>query len=225
MRDTAKRQVRVRDLAKELGVEIKAVMQFLKDIGEFVGTSASNIEEPVTLKVRAAFAGPWEAREPNPRNNPVPPESAVLNTGLSAPTQRARRENNPYAPPQERPRDRWVLRVPRKVNADRRDKGERHMSETPDKKADDYSAAQAYHPSPTFEDLEWKVRGICETGRDVWLSHGLKSNQARIAAGCIEARILPSDLASDVHGFTILFRVTHGESPAGVARIWKRGIA
>jgi len=222
--DTTKRQVRVRDLAKELGVETKAVMQFLKDIDEFVPSPASNIEEPVARKVRAAFAGPLGARARDIRSNSVTPQTAAANHGLSAPTQRDRRENSPYASPQERPRDRWVLPVHRKGNEARSDK-ERYVSETPDPGSDDYSAAVAYRPSPIMKDWEWKVRGICDTERDVWLSHGLRPDQARIAAECVEARIQPSDLASDVDGFTILFRVTHGEPPAGVARIWRRGIA
>jgi len=223
--DTTKRQVRVRDLAKELGVETKAVMQFLKDIDEFVRSPASNIEEPVARKVRAAFAGPLEARARDPRPNPVTPQTAAVNQGLSAPTQRHRRENSPYASPQERPRDRWVLPVQRKGNEARGDKQQRYVSETPDSGAGDYSAAVAYRPSPTMKDWEWKIRDICDTERDVWLSHGLRPDQARIAAECLEARIQPSDLASDVDGFTILFRVTHGEPPAEVARIWRRGIA
>jgi hypothetical protein len=180
LRDTAKRRVRVRDLAKELDVETAAVMAFLKDSGEFVRSSASNIEEPVARGVRAFFAGPLEARAHDPRPNPVTPQTAAVSHGLSAPTQRDRRENNPYASPQERPRDRWVLGVPRKVNEARSDKGERYMSETSDPGADDYSAAVAYRPSTTMKDWEWKVRDICETERDVWLS--MASDQTKPAS-------------------------------------------
>ena len=49
-------KVRVYELAKELGVESMAVMNQLKDMGEFVRSAASPIETPVVQRLKEAFA-------------------------------------------------------------------------------------------------------------------------------------------------------------------------
>ena len=49
-------KVRVYELAKEFGVESKAVMDQLKDMGEFVRSASSTIEAPVVRRLREAFA-------------------------------------------------------------------------------------------------------------------------------------------------------------------------
>ena len=46
---------RVYELAKELGLESKALVSWLKDNGEFVRSASSTVEMPVERKVRAAF--------------------------------------------------------------------------------------------------------------------------------------------------------------------------
>src|SRR5947199_827090 len=57
-------KVRVYELAKELGVESKAVMAKLQEMGEFVRSASSTIEAPVVRRLResigsqAAQAGP-----------------------------------------------------------------------------------------------------------------------------------------------------------------------
>ena len=48
-------KVRVYELAKELGVESKAVVAKLNELGEFVKSSSSSIEAPVAKRLRAAF--------------------------------------------------------------------------------------------------------------------------------------------------------------------------
>jgi len=45
-------KVRVYELAKELGVESKALLQHLKEQGEFVRSASSTIEPPVVRKIR-----------------------------------------------------------------------------------------------------------------------------------------------------------------------------
>ena len=46
---------RVYELAKELGVESKTVLEKLKDMGEFVKSASSTVEAPVVRKLKAAF--------------------------------------------------------------------------------------------------------------------------------------------------------------------------
>ena len=49
-------KVRVYELAKEFGVESKAVMAKLQEMGEFVRSASSTIEAPVVRRLTEAFA-------------------------------------------------------------------------------------------------------------------------------------------------------------------------
>ena len=51
-------KVRVYELAKEFGVESKAVMAKLNEMGEFVRSASSTIEAPVVRRLKEAFGGP-----------------------------------------------------------------------------------------------------------------------------------------------------------------------
>ncbi|GAB94727.1 translation initiation factor IF-2, partial [Kineosphaera limosa NBRC 100340] len=48
-------KVRVYELAKELGIESKTLLNHLKDQGEFVRSASSTIEPPVVRKIRETF--------------------------------------------------------------------------------------------------------------------------------------------------------------------------
>src|ERR1700756_642263 len=50
-------KVRVYELAKEFGVESKAVMTKLEEMGEFVRSASSTIEAPVVRRLKEAFGG------------------------------------------------------------------------------------------------------------------------------------------------------------------------
>ncbi|MFY9851760.1 MAG: translation initiation factor IF-2 N-terminal domain-containing protein, partial [Trebonia sp.] len=50
-------KVRVYELAKEFGVESKAVMAELENMGEFVRSASSTIEAPVVRRLKEQFAG------------------------------------------------------------------------------------------------------------------------------------------------------------------------
>ena len=54
--------VRVYELAKELGIDSKALVKELTAMGEFVRSPSSTIEAPVVRKVREAF--PQQATAP-----------------------------------------------------------------------------------------------------------------------------------------------------------------
>src|SRR5258707_2746252 len=55
-RESAVAKVRVYELAKEFGVESKAVMAKLQEMGEFVRSASSTIEAPVVRRLKEAFA-------------------------------------------------------------------------------------------------------------------------------------------------------------------------
>jgi translation initiation factor IF-2 len=48
-------KARVYELAKELGVDSKTVLEKLKDMGEFVKSASSTVEAPVVRKLKNAF--------------------------------------------------------------------------------------------------------------------------------------------------------------------------
>src|ERR1700757_5255684 len=58
-------KVRVYELAKEFGVESKAVMAELEKMGEFVRSASSTIEAPVVRRLKERFAG--DSAKPAPQ--------------------------------------------------------------------------------------------------------------------------------------------------------------
>ena len=80
-------KVRVYELAKEFGVESKAVMDQLKEMGEFVRSASSTIEAPVVRRLKEAFASTAQDQQSRSRpaasaprdetSSPAAPGSAV----------------------------------------------------------------------------------------------------------------------------------------------------
>ena len=60
-------KARVHELAKELGLESKNVLAWLKENGEFVKSASSTIEAPVARKLREAFPAAAPAAAPTPK--------------------------------------------------------------------------------------------------------------------------------------------------------------
>ena len=80
---------RVHEVAAEYGIDSKTALAKLKEIGEFVKTSASTIEPPVARKLRAALEAEGL--------KPVPAEAAA------APAAKSTRSATPAAPVSEEP--------------------------------------------------------------------------------------------------------------------------
>ncbi|MGA9749664.1 MAG: translation initiation factor IF-2 N-terminal domain-containing protein, partial [Nocardioides sp.] len=59
-------KTRVHELAKELGVESKVVLEKLKEMGEFVKSASSTIELPVEMKFKKAYGADLAAAAPAP---------------------------------------------------------------------------------------------------------------------------------------------------------------
>jgi translation initiation factor IF-2 len=69
-------KVRVYELAKEFGVESKAVMAKLQEMGEFVRSASSTIEAPVVRRLKEAFSA--EApKQAQAKKAAAPPQAAV----------------------------------------------------------------------------------------------------------------------------------------------------
>ena len=69
--------VRVYELAKELGLESKEVLQTLKDMGEFVRSASSTIEAPVARKLREHVASEKPAASAPAKAQPARPAPAA----------------------------------------------------------------------------------------------------------------------------------------------------
>ncbi|MFD0263927.1 translation initiation factor IF-2 N-terminal domain-containing protein, partial [Kitasatospora indigofera] len=81
-------KVRVYELAKELGLESKAVMAKLTELGEFVRSASSTIEAPVVRKLTDALGvAPTggSAAKPGPRKPAAPQPAGGSAAGSAAP--------------------------------------------------------------------------------------------------------------------------------------------
>jgi len=57
-------KVRVHELAKELGVTSKVVLETLKDMGEFVKSASSTVEAPVERRLKEDYGETLKAKAP-----------------------------------------------------------------------------------------------------------------------------------------------------------------
>ncbi|MFN2522889.1 MAG: translation initiation factor IF-2 [Mycobacteriales bacterium] len=114
-------KARVHELAKELGLESKNLLSWLKENGEFVKSASSTIEAPVARKVREAFpaapaAAAAPAKAPAKKASPAAPSApapeapaapvAEAPAAAAMPTRPApapgpRPGNNPFSSPAE----------------------------------------------------------------------------------------------------------------------------
>lgn len=97
-------KARVYELAKELGVDSKTVLEKLKDMGEFVKSASSTVEAPVVRRLKAAFPKPGEASQESNTNTKKPaakkhtaPKPAAPKPA-AAPTPAAAQAAKPAAP-------------------------------------------------------------------------------------------------------------------------------
>ncbi|MDA8435704.1 MAG: translation initiation factor IF-2 N-terminal domain-containing protein, partial [Actinomycetales bacterium] len=70
-------KVRVYELAKELGVESKAVVAKLQEMGEFVRSASSTIEAPVVRRLREAFPAAPAVAAPKAATKTAAPKPAA----------------------------------------------------------------------------------------------------------------------------------------------------
>ena len=86
-------KVRVYELAKEFGVESKAVMAKLQEMGEFVRSASSTIEAPVVRRLTEAFAAQSSAAQS------LRPVKAQQASQAKEPAREARRGQRPQVAP------------------------------------------------------------------------------------------------------------------------------
>ena len=77
-------KTRVHELAKELGVESKVVLEKLKEMGEFVKSASSTIELPVEMKFKKTY-GEELAKAAAPAQKAAPAKKAPAKKAEPAP--------------------------------------------------------------------------------------------------------------------------------------------
>ena len=82
-------KVRVYELAKEFGVESKAVMAKLQEMGEFVRSASSTIEAPVVRRLKDEFAQPGGQGRRRWRGSKAPSAARRSANGTAAEVQEA----------------------------------------------------------------------------------------------------------------------------------------
>ena len=97
-------KVRVYELAKELGVESKALMAKLGELGEFVRSASSTIEPPVVRKLRDIYPAPSEQPAPPPAApKPTAKSAAPAAAAPEAQVTEASAPSRPIEPPADEP--------------------------------------------------------------------------------------------------------------------------
>ncbi|MDQ3103805.1 MAG: translation initiation factor IF-2 N-terminal domain-containing protein, partial [Actinomycetota bacterium] len=69
-------KVRVHELAKELGVPSKTVLETLKDMGEFVKSASSTVEAPVVRRLNDQYGDQLKAQA-KPARKPAAKQAAA----------------------------------------------------------------------------------------------------------------------------------------------------
>ncbi len=82
-------KVRVYELAKELGVESKALLAHLKEQGEFVRSASSTIEAPVVRKIKESWASTSQAVAAAPAARTSAPAPAAPSAPCGRPLERS----------------------------------------------------------------------------------------------------------------------------------------
>ncbi|MGO9143650.1 MAG: translation initiation factor IF-2 [Streptosporangiaceae bacterium] len=88
-------KVRVYELAKEFGVESKAVMAKLQEMGEFVRSASSTIEAPVVRRLKDEFAGQQPKQAKAAGGSSQPPAAAEGKRNVNGQAAAARAEAAP----------------------------------------------------------------------------------------------------------------------------------
>ncbi|MCH4208979.1 translation initiation factor IF-2 [Bifidobacterium sp.] len=102
---------RVYELAKDFGVDSKAVLEKLKDMGEFVKSASSTVEAPVVRRLKNAFAGSEPQKTDTRKPGAGASKGATPNTANTS--RNAARSSSASPTPQGRSQERGETARPR----------------------------------------------------------------------------------------------------------------
>jgi hypothetical protein len=234
--ETQLSKIRVAALARDLGIPSRKLLEILNGMGEYTKSASSTVEAPTVRKVRAHLDRSAPGTPPPPATPPERPQ----NNPWKPPAIRARDVAKPprYTGARPRPRSRFQ-RAPEAPTPYRPStvapplvgQVKRPNPDVPGNDARSEAAAifdvpakfirLAKTPRPRYgeehrtllspEDSEWVKWHMDLTAKDVWMAHGLGSRDAKLAFDCAQAGLMPSDLGRHIDGFTIGYRLSHGE--------------
>lgn len=187
--------MRVYELAKELGVDSKTLMERLGECGEFVRSASSTIEPATVQKLRAANA-----------DVPVSVEPAWPNS--ARPAIRPRRWSGTATPRQWKP--------VRTVRSGDLDAAEQVFGTEAVRRVREGSGGGPF--GRDGYDLSWKKYFIDREVYEQFMDAGLGYEQAQLAAECLAAGLGPEDLAVGLGDRTVLSWLRDGHAAAQVAK-------
>lgn len=182
-------KVRVYELAKELGVESKMIMEKLGELGEFVRSPSSTIEPHTVRKLRdmnVSATPPW------PRGRAHP--DALVRQRAS----RASQKRSATAPASRRD-----LEAAQEVFGASAVKAVTEGGRGGGIWADGYG-------------YEWQKRFIEHDTFEKFLAVGVGPNEPQLAADCLQAKLPISELSTRLGDRTVLAWLRDGHPPAGV---------
>lgn len=177
------------DIAREHGVNIATVMEAIETAGEFVDSARKKSLETPVVRHVCEILG--VAHVEAEHSKPVP--AWELRAAEARPTQPITQAKLPVP-------------TPSRTRFDPPDRSERLGFEPHD-------------ASPSFAAQEWKLYGISEVERDLWIAEGLREGQAKMARDLRTVGFSPTDLRTDVLGWTVAKRLRAGERPREVFRL------
>lgn len=206
-------QIRVHELASELGVSTQEVLSYVQELGKKVRGPSTVLGVSVAAKVRGRFrasrpaapvAAPTVADRPagGPAALFLPPVAPRV--GALAPG--AATFANPFAVPVAqgaRPP------VPRPVAAAQQGV-DREVTLLP---VETRPGVEQNH------DDVWRRRGFDQVAQDLWCGNGVRPFDAELADRCRSVGIAPTDLPLKLSGRSVLQRLRDGESTTSV---WAR---
>ena len=213
LQESPRARMRVRDIAKQLGVPPAEVLQMLEDMGEYVKSHASYIETPVIRKLHERLGVTYSAATRPTHSDSVTGREAPTE-GLPPPPRRTKRDNHPLTGEVS---PRRVLDPSLDSSPARSAPGTTSWSaRTVEQRWADLAGGDASH---ALEFEEWKLRGFSDVERDVWMASGLRTGQARWAAELRDGGLSPTDLEVDLHGWKVVDRLQRGEGAKAIARM------
>lgn len=223
-------QIRVHELASELGVSTQQVLSFLEERGQRVRGPSAVVGASVAAKVRSRFrtaraGGVAPVTSAPVRSAPmvaaaVAATAPTLLTTAAAPSLFLPPVSLPAASPirpvAAAPADPFA--IPGAGPAFRA--GAPRPAATPPRQREPQRVPtpEPSAPQENMDDL-WRRRDFDQAAQQIWCDHGIRPQDAALADRCRSTGISPSDLPRKLSGRTVLQRLRDGESTTSV---WAR---
>ena len=228
-------QIRVHELASELGVSTQQVLSVVEELGQKVRGPSTVIGVSVAAKVRSRCRASRSIESLAPST--VPAVTSAPGTATSAPVAvpvaepAAAAPQSLFLPPVAPPAvPAYSAGAPTFANPFLLpDAGPALRVQPPRPSAGPAGQRPAVHralpqpelvadPVDDFDEL-WRGRGFDQAAQELWCQNGIRPRDAALADQCRSTGIAPDDLPRKLSGRTVLQRLRDGESTTSV---WAR---